>query len=150
MPRRKRTSELCSYRALDQLSTGDRGLGTGPGPRSDGLGIGEWEGRYPRSGLGLMKRHRAIATLDLNEGTASYGLGRHGNDALSIHQPLRRRKLRIECFGLARYDVLGPYLLDLEKGHDSAGSHPQQHLHADNKREPLMQLAAEYVQPQLA
>ena len=56
-----------------------------------------------------------------------------------------------KTFTLADGTAAGaPYLLDLEKGHDSAGSHPQQHLHADNKREPLMQLAAEYVQPQLA
>lgn len=97
-----------------------------------------------------MKGLRAIATLDLDEGAASYGFGRHGNDALSIHQPSRRRKLRIECFGIARYDVFGPYLLDLEKGHDRAGSHPQEHLRADKQREPLVQLATKYVQPKLA
>ena len=44
--------------------------------------------------------------------------------------------------------MLRAYLLEIEKGHQGTGAHPQQNLHPDQERQPLVELAAKDMQAQ--
>ena len=95
-----------------------------------------------------MQAHRAIGSPHLSNSLAIKNPGRDCGNVIAVGQPSRDGGIVGKRLCCARDDMLGSHFLQIEKGHQSSGGHPQKHLKADEDRQPFVQLAAQDMQAQ--